>query len=346
MQINNNQVRHHLFDIHPKVRKIVLVIGMAIAALILLNTFATAQSTSDQKKKAQVSFLYPLGSNGTSTAFSHNFSYNMIIGINGGVDGFELGGVGNVNHGEVRGFQLGGVTNYTNGKVEGVQLAGCSNVNIGPTKGFLLSVVNVVEGEMQGMQLGVVNYAKRAKGVQLGIINVMADGQEALPIGLISVVKNGYYALETTGGESLYANLNFKIGVETFYTIFKVGYSSFNEHSIYSYGFGVGSLIHLKDKHSLSVDLSASAIVYDDQWNKVWDDEQNILTRLDLNYRYNLTSRWSLVAGPSLNAYFTKVKVGESFGTLNTPKTIYSSENDSRRTTMWLGFNAGMSFRF
>lgn len=339
-----NNITEELMQIGRSNNRIVLlIIGLVIAILILRSGLAVAQTEELKHQKAQVTFVYPLGTNGMERDLSHDFSFNMLFGMNGGVNGFEFGGTGNYNNGEVKGFQLAGITNYTKGAVNGAQISGIANINIGPTKGFQLSTINAVQGEVTGMQLGVANYAKKMKGLQLGVVNIIGDGDEALPIGLINIVKNGYFAFETTGSETLYANFNFKMGVERFYTIFKMCYSTFDDHSVYSYGLGFGTLIHLKGRHSISADISANAIVYDGQWDEVWDDGLNMLSKLDLSYRYHVSSKISVIAGPSFNTYASKVSVNDEFGTLNTPNTVYSDDNGNRKITMWIGFHAGLA---
>ncbi|MFY0690279.1 MAG: hypothetical protein JXQ90_24150, partial [Cyclobacteriaceae bacterium] len=153
-----------------------------------------------------------------------------------------------------------------------------------------------------------------------------------------------YYEVEATGGDALNANINFKMGVERFYTIFKTGYSSFNDKPVYSYGIGFGTLIPFSEKHKISIDLSTNHIGYDGEW-KGWSDEKNYLNKLDITYRRQLTSKLSLLAGPSLNHYISEVKVGESFGTLNDSSNLSRSENDIRKKSSWIGFNAGLAFR-
>jgi hypothetical protein len=338
------------------------IFGLVIAAIIFFsNTEINAQKKSNSlHRKAQVSFFYPVGSNGQSTAYSSNFSFNYLFGMNGGVNGFEMGGVANHNKGNVLGaqiagisnstygnvssVQLAGIANVTKGSTKGVQISGIANVNNGSTKGFQLSTVNVANGETKGFQLGVVNYARKMKGINLGIINILGDAEGAIPIGLINIVKGGYYEVEATGGDALNANINFKMGVERFYTIFKTGHSTFKDKSVYSYGIGFGTLIPFSEKHKMSIDLSTNAIGYDGEWN-AWDEEKNILNKLDITYRRQLTSKLSLIAGPSLNYYISEVKLGESFGTLKTKGNLSTSENDTRKKSTWIGFNAGLAFR-
>ena len=308
-------------------------------------------------RKAQITFAYPIGSNGmNSLEYSNNFSFNILYGLNGGVNGIEIGSILNYNKGEVKEFQLSGISNINTGNSKGFLLSGVSNICLDSTfglfvsgvlnysnqnsKGLQLATINVAANEFSGFQLGVLNYAKTLKGIQLGVINYLNDGGEGLPIGIFSIVRNGHFEFELTVGEVIYSNLNYKMGVEKFYSIFKAGYSSYQNNSVYSYGMGFGGNISISEKQKISLDLSGNSIVY----NNKWDGNLNLLNKADLNYKYRFTEKLSLLIGPSFNVYITQEKVDDEFRTLNIPYTIYTNEWISGKLFVWIGFNAGLSF--
>ena len=112
---------------------------------------------------AQVSFVTPLSTDGLNgKLYMHNLSFNILQGYTGALNGFELGGLANVESGYVKGFQIGGLVNFALGDVSGMQLGGL--VNSGKNvDGFQLGgITNIAHGNMRGMQLG-------------GIANVVAD---------------------------------------------------------------------------------------------------------------------------------------------------------------------------
>ena len=309
--------------------------------------------------KAQITFAYPIGSNGMNAMeYANNFSFNILYGLNGGVNGAEIGSILNYNKGEVKGFQLSGVSNINTGYAEGFLLSGVSNIckdssagvfisgvlNYAQknSKGFQLATSNIAASEFKGFQLGVFNYAKKLKGVQLGVFNYLKDGEGSLPIGIFSIVKNGYYELDFTGGEVIYSNLNYKMGVERFYTIFKAGYSSYKNNPIYSLGLGFGGNISLSEKQKISVDLSYNQLVYNNNWD---NGKLNILNKADFNYKYNISEKISLLVGPSFNIYITEEKVDGKYGTLNIPYQFYTNEGASNKLFMWIGINAGLSLK-
>ena len=258
-----------------KTKQFVGLTFAAVAVTFLSNNMCAQENEENSTSKSQITFAYPLGSNGVEAiSKSNNFSVNVLYGINGGLTGMEIGGGMNYNQGDVSGCQLAGVVNINKGQTHGAMLAGDVNISLGQTsgamisglynlttedsKGVQISTVNNATADYTGFQMGVINYAKRLDGVQLGVVNVVGDGDEAIPIGLINVVKNGHYELEIMSGDVLRTNLNYKMGVEQFYTIFKVGFSSYKDHPVYSAGIGFGSIVTLAEKHKLSMDLSTN----------------------------------------------------------------------------------------
>lgn len=343
-------------------------------------------------RKAQVTFFYPLGSRGVySRNYSNNFSLNVLYGMNGGVNGFELGSLWNHNEGDVKGVQLSGlvnstvgnssgllmsglvninyhtisavavsgILNYTREYLSGVMLAGIANIGLdsmkgiaisgilnltnGNAKGIHLSTINLVK-DFEGLQIGVVNCTRKLKGVQVGVINVIENGKDALPIGLINIVRNGYYELDLAGGEAIYSNVNFKMGMERFYSILKLGFSVYQDNPVYSYGFGLGTSIYLTDRQRLNIELSTNKILID--FDRDWFENSNGMNKLDLNYKFQILDKLSFLIGLSNNVYVTERKINGEYGTINIPYTLYEHEYASKKLFMWIGLNAGVSFKF
>ncbi len=366
------------------------IIILESALLILSAQNLSAQTVSEKEsRKVQVTFAYPVGSAGISSRnYVNNFSFNILYGLNGGVNGFELGSLWNHNDGDVKGFQLSGLVNSTTGNsmgflvsgvanlnsravsgaaisgvlnlghqsLSGFQLAGVANIGLdsmkgisisgvlnysnGNSKGVQLSTINLAK-HFTGIQIGVLNSAARLKGVQLGVINILEDGEDALPIGLLNFVKNGHYELDLTAGEAIYSNLNFKMGVKRLYTILKLGYSGYQGKPVYSFGGGFGTSLFLSEKHCLNLELSSSQIYIDNNW----DSQPNGLNKLDLNYKFYIFDKLSLLIGPSFNVYVTGEKMNGKYGTINIPYTFYEHEYADKKLFMWIGLNAGISLK-
>jgi hypothetical protein len=341
-----------------------MTVKLVVAAFLLLpcKYMAAQNSDPDKVRPAQITFAYPLGSNGiNSMDYVNNFSLNILYGLNGGVAGAEMGsiinfnrwdvkglqmaGVSNINSGYTNGIQMAGVVNFNRGETKGIQLAGVVNFNVNPTKGIQAGTSNFVLSDFTGFQLGVINFSESLKGIQLGVINILGNPDGALPVGIFSIVKNGHYELEVTGGEVLYLNLNYKMGIDWFYTIFKAGYSYYNQEPVYSLGLGFGGIVNLAGTSTLSIDASGNQIVYKNDWP---DEKENQLYKLDMNYRYGITKNLSILAGPSFNLYLTQKIFDNKYGTLNLPYHIFTNETSDAGTKsyFWIGANGGLSFKF
>ena len=320
-----------------------IALTLAISAALISSEIKAQENETSHAQGSQLTFAYPLGTNGSDAiSESNRLSFNVLYGVNGGLNGLEIGGLLNYNHGDVNGVQLAGLANINREQTHGLMWAGCFNLTQEDSRGVQLADLNIATGDFIGVQAGVFNYARGLKGVQLGLINIVGEDNGALPIGLINVVKGGYYELEFVASEVLYTNVNYKMGVEHFYTIFKLGSSRYESNPVYSVGLGFGTMFTLAEKHKISMDLSVSHLVYDEEW----DSDDNCLSKFDLTYRYRLGDHVSLLAGPSLNWYITENSADDSFVTPNIPSHAHTFNYDNNQNWMWLGFNAGLAYRF
>lgn len=321
----------------------IIALALITFAILISTTSMAQENEAYPTQGSQFTFAYPLGTNGTDAiSTSNKFSLNVLYGVNGGLNGLEIGGLLNYNHGEVNGVQLAGVANVNKEYTNGLMWASCFNLTLDDARGVQLADLNMATGDFTGVQAGVFNYARRLKGVQLGLINIVGEDNGALPIGLINVVRGGYYELEFVAGEVLYTNVNYKMGVEHFYTIFKLGSSRYQGDPVYSFGLGFGTMLTLAEKHKISMDLSANHIVFNEEWNS----DDNFLSKLDITYRYSLGDHVSLLAGPSFNWYTSENGMDDSYVSLNIPSHAHTFSCENNQNWMWLGFNAGLSYRF
>ena len=122
---------------------------------------------------AQISLLPYVGTNLLqSTRTTNNVSVNVVWGTNGGVEGMEVGGLGNSILGSVQGIQVAGLVNTVSQHVVGTQIAGLSNM---------------VRGNVQGVQLsGVLNRAGSADAIQLAAgFNIVEDDFSGVQVGML-----------------------------------------------------------------------------------------------------------------------------------------------------------------
>jgi len=358
---------------------------ITLSALLLMALGLNAQEEKTISP-VQVTFLYPVGSNGQNAMDkTNNFSFNVLWGMNGGVNGFELGSIGNYNKGNVKGLQIGGITNITTGSgngaiiggianltkenAKGLQLAGIANLHGGETSGLMLSgianvanknmtgaqisLVNNTFNYMNGFQMGLVNNAKSMKGFQLGLINYTKK-MKGFQLGLINVS-------DTIHGEALglisvtkggyYAVEVSNSEVLYAHTTYKMGVSHL--YNIYTVGYG---RYENKDIFSYGLGLGTMvplakrhSLAIEGITNQMAYDneweEVNMLNKLNLTHQFHIANRISLFGGPSLNYYITKKMVNGKYGTLDMPKPIWKHSGGDNMQYMWIGYNVGINIR-
>lgn len=127
------------------------------------------------KRKVQFSVLPTIGTHGKlSSAASVNTSFNLLGGIVGGVNGFELGGLFNIDLDSVQYGQVAGLFNVVGGNQKGAQVGGLFNMNLSDFQGVQIGgIANVVKKNVRGIQIGgISNLVKEeVRGVQVAGIN-------------------------------------------------------------------------------------------------------------------------------------------------------------------------------
>jgi hypothetical protein len=277
--------------------------------------------------------------------------------VGGKVTGFQVGGVNNTVLNDTKGFQVAGVNNHVQGKFSGIQVGGVYNHVTDSVKGFQAAgvanfarrkvngvqiggVANVANREMSGVQIaGVFNYAKKLKGLQIGLINI-ADTSEGYSIGLINVVFKGYHKLSLSTNEVINFNASFKTGNSKLYSILYAGINAGDSSKVYSFGYGLGSELKLNQKKTLSINPEVtSQYLYLGSW-----DYTNIINRLQLNLNVKLGKYISLFTGPSYSVYISDQKTRVPGYRFTIPSSGYKTHSYSNNITGWLGWNAGICF--
>ncbi|GHT12115.1 hypothetical protein AGMMS4956_06230 [Bacteroidia bacterium] len=94
--------------------------------------------------------------------YTYNVALSWLVGLNGGVNQFELGGIANINRFAMRGTQVAGIVNISPGKVTGVQAAGIANLALsGNAKVQIAGITNIILlGNAKAQITGITNAAK------------------------------------------------------------------------------------------------------------------------------------------------------------------------------------------
>lgn len=156
------------------------------------------------------------------------------------VKGVLLSGMTNISGDNTSGVMASGIMNISGDKANGVQLAGLANITgstlNGVMAGGLLNVAgehlngiqmaglaNVVASQMNGVQIGLGNYATKAKGLQIGLVNYYKDEMKGFQLGLVNANPDTRVQMMIFGGNATKINVGARFKNKLFYTIVGAG---------------------------------------------------------------------------------------------------------------------------
>lgn len=237
-----------------------------------------------------------IGTHGKMSAQAVNkFSLNIFGGYAGGVHGFELGGLFNMDREHVKqSLQIAGIFNVVGGNVSGLQIAG---------------IYNRVGGRLEGIQLGgAINKVGYLGGLQIGMVNI-SDSSRGYSLGLVNIVKQrGYYKLALSYDVHNRAQVAFKSGREKLYNIV-LGTAGLGESSrVFSVGYGLGTTFPVSQRNLLTAELTAEAYVVG------YKQDSPVRIHLQPAFHQKLGDRFSLFAGPALSLYMPGTSVPKGGG--------------------------------
>jgi hypothetical protein len=146
-------------------------VTLALVVLTVTSVAVPAMAQS-QSRPIQLALFAPV------QIFPERYSISgirlsLIYGKNASVTGLDWGLVNHTTTGVTTGLQVG--------------LVGLADADF---VGWQDNAINVVKGNFQGLQWGLVNSANHARGLQLGFVNY-ARTLNGLQIGLINIIKQG-----------------------------------------------------------------------------------------------------------------------------------------------------------
>ena len=141
------------------------ICGLLGIFLIILTTPVLSQN-----RPVQIALLTPIQIFPEDNSIK-GIRLNIIYGRNTSVTGIDLGFINHTTKGASKGYQMGLV-----------------GINESDFVGWLDNAVNVTKADFTGLQAGIVNYAKSAKGIQFGFVNY-AERMKGLQIGLLNIIK-------------------------------------------------------------------------------------------------------------------------------------------------------------
>jgi hypothetical protein len=179
--------------------------------------------------------------------------------------------------------------------------------------------------------------------VQVGLINI-ADSVQGVQFGLLSFAWKGYHTIEVSADEIFYTNVAFRTGTRKFYNIFTAGMkpnTADEEETMWTFGYGIGTLPRINKWLYLNVDLTSNQVV------KGKIEAVNMINKLYLGVDLRAAKKISFTIGATLN---TRVSDNDYY---NYPELfsdykpkIFSSHNTNENINWqwWWGAKVGVRF--
>ena len=139
--------------------------------------------------------------------------------------GLMASGLVNIGAGRSTGVELAGLANINAAHHDGLQIAGLANIAGDTLRGIqATTVLNVAAKEMRGAQIGLLNVAVHARGLQMGLVNYYAEGLDGFQLGLVNANPDTQIEFMATAGTSTLLNAGLRFRNRLYYTILSLGY--------------------------------------------------------------------------------------------------------------------------
>ncbi|ASZ11241.1 hypothetical protein KTO58_18995 [Chitinophaga pendula] len=261
--------------------------------------------------------------------------------------GVLLAGIYNGVRNDMKGAQIAGVANASK-TMEGIQMAGITNLADSTNGTQLSGIFNSAPKGEAGLQIagianyasqvhvqigGILNRAKKVKGVQIGLINI-ADSSE-YSIGLINIVKNGEKSIGLSIDETATGLVTFRSGGRRLYGIFGAGYNFKSKQTLYAFEAGVGYRLPVAGGFRMNFEIAN--IVLEDfkkgSYNKA-------AGRIYAAYRFG--KRFEIYAGPTFNYLFITDDLGKDL----VSNYIRTKMRNGHFEGTYIGASGGVQFVF
>ena len=254
--------------------------------------------------------------------------------VDSGFFGLQMAGVVNVAGGSFVGAQMAGVANVVGRGFGGAQLAGVVNVAAEQMSGLQLAGVVNVADEFSGAQIGLVNIAGRGRGLQLGLVNIAEEMD--VPIGLLSIVRNGQFHVNAWASEFSLVNVGIKTGSKTIYNVFMLGCQPGGDSTRLLAGLGIGGHIPL-NRFFVDIDLLSHGVFSGPDWFP--EGGSDLLSSLRVTGGWQLADGLALTAGPTMSVWVSEREDGSAVPFYDAPLYQWHGSENVR---IWPGFTVGL----
>ena len=205
-------------------------VGLSAAGLVNI--------TGDKAQGVVISGLTSIGGDNNSGLMISGF-----MNVTGNMaSGLHFSGVANITGQSFGGLMASGLLNVVGEHMNGLQIAG---------------IANITASKLNGVQVALCNYATKARGLQIGLVNYYKEDMKGFQLGLVNANPDTKVQMMVYGGNATPANIGVRFKNQLFYTILGVGsmYQGLNDKFSASASYRAGLSFTLYKGLSISGDL-------------------------------------------------------------------------------------------
>ena len=255
----------------------------------------------------------------------------------GTMRGVQLAGISNISSDNTVGLSAAGLVNITGDKAQGVVISGLTSIGGDNNSGLMISgfmnvtgnmasgllnvvgehmnglqiagIANITASKLNGVQVALCNYATKARGLQIGLVNYYKEDMKGFQLGLVNANPDTKVQMMVYGGNATPANIGVRFKNQLFYTILGVGsmYQGLNNKFSASASYRAGLSFPLYKGLSISGDLGYQHIEAFDNKDEVIPKRLYAL-QARANLEYQFTRKFGIFAtgGYGLTRFYNK----------------------------------------
>lgn len=171
-------------------------VGLSAAGLVNI--------TGDKAQGVVISGLTSIGGDNNSGLMISGF-----MNVTGNMaSGLHFSGIANITGQSFGGLMASGLLNVVGEHMNGLQIAG---------------IANITASKLNGVQVALCNYATKARGLQIGLVNYYKEDMKGFQLGLVNANPDTKVQMMVYGGNATPANIGVRFKNQLFYTILGVG---------------------------------------------------------------------------------------------------------------------------
>lgn len=279
-----------------------------------------------------------------------NFSSKDMFGV-------QVSGFGNYSGEMMRGVQLASVLNVSRGYIDGSQISGLVNVAVPILKNNveeelhnsvqISSLVNFDAQRSSRLQVSVLNIGSSPNATQVGIVNLADSIDNGVQLGLLNFARRcPFRVLDIQRNDFSDLDISYKSGNHHFYSIINLNFGDY-----FGAGLGLGITTNNRRRVSCYAELISGSLIDVDNYIDV-NDSFGMTNNVKMGINIRATKRLSLTFGPSINTFMpfnydeTIIDWNNDISFERSSVGRISKALANRENTAWMGWFGGIRYTF